>query len=398
MRDKLIDYVRNLFRYAPKTKHNQDLEAEILQNSLDRFDDLIAGGVPEETAYQQAVHNIGDVRSLMDQAQYQPMQTTKPKRKKWGWILGGVCLVLVLLLGASLTLGWLFTARSFGGRHGDLEDLVENWADGVEESAEGWVQEALQDSDVVQVFGSRVSYPYSNQYQKGGCPISDPVIRLNIHWISGTVQIMSWDGDTVVLEEMGTERTEELLRWRLNDGVLTVQYCEPGTYQTLPAKDLVVKLPADQAEGIRVQVETVSAECGVAEMNLRSLDVNSTSGNVTAAGDYGRLSVESVSGEVYFHGSAAEVEVDTTSGDTELVLTQTPDELSYDAVSGDLTLTLGGGRGFRIDLETVSGDLDGNFALERRDGDYLYLPEGGSAMAEFEVNTVSGDVKVLRAE
>ena len=30
MREKLVEYVKNLFRYAPKTQKNLDLEAEIL--------------------------------------------------------------------------------------------------------------------------------------------------------------------------------------------------------------------------------------------------------------------------------------------------------------------------------------------------------------------------------
>ena len=36
MREKLTEYVRNLFRNAPNNQHNRELEEEILQNSLDR--------------------------------------------------------------------------------------------------------------------------------------------------------------------------------------------------------------------------------------------------------------------------------------------------------------------------------------------------------------------------
>ena len=242
MREKLIEYVRDLFRYASKTQHNQDLEEEILQNSLDRFDDLTARGVSEENAYKQAVSSIGDVRKLLEQPAYTPVR--QPRRKRWGWIIGGICLLLSVLLVGSLVLGWLFTARSFGGRGEDLEDRVEHWADGVEENVEHWVEDALQNSDIVQTFGSRVSYPDAGRYQKGAAPILEPVSRLYIHWIAGTVQLKLWDGDTVVLEETGNRTTEELLRWRLHDGALTIQYCEAGTYKELPTKDLVVKLPA----------------------------------------------------------------------------------------------------------------------------------------------------------
>ena len=71
MREKLIDYVRSLFRDAAQNQENQDLEAEILQNSLDRFDDLVSRGVSEDHAYQQAVESIGDVRQLL-KMEYRP--------------------------------------------------------------------------------------------------------------------------------------------------------------------------------------------------------------------------------------------------------------------------------------------------------------------------------------
>ena len=304
--------------------------------------------------------------------------------RRWGWILAGICLLLAVLL-VGMVLGWLFTTRSFGGRHGDLEERVEHW-----------VEEAVADSGVAQILGPRVSYPYSDQYQKGDGPINGNVKRLKLHWISGTVQITPWDGDHVVLEETGTERSEELLRWRLSDGVLDVQYCEPGTYQDLPAKDLTVMIPTDPAGSVRVMVETISADCEVTETELRSLDFESTSGNLDAEGSFGEFSAGTVSGEITFLGQTVDAEVETTSGDVDLTFTETPDELTVESVSGDLTLSLDGGRGFRMEYETVSGDLNGNFPLERRDDVYLYLPEGGKATAEFDVETVSGDVNLQR--
>lgn len=44
MRDKLITYVDYLFAGAPETQENRDLKNEVLQNTLERYDDLIASG------------------------------------------------------------------------------------------------------------------------------------------------------------------------------------------------------------------------------------------------------------------------------------------------------------------------------------------------------------------
>ena len=80
MREKLKAYIQNQFRNVPNTAKNQELEEEILQNSLDRFDDLIAQGISEESAYAQAVTSIGDLSQLMDRVSYHP--TEAPAKKK----------------------------------------------------------------------------------------------------------------------------------------------------------------------------------------------------------------------------------------------------------------------------------------------------------------------------
>ena len=60
MREKLKEYVRNLFRYAPNNQHNRELEEEILQHSLDRFDDL----VDENLRIME--EQLSEVRALVD--------------------------------------------------------------------------------------------------------------------------------------------------------------------------------------------------------------------------------------------------------------------------------------------------------------------------------------------
>ncbi len=44
MRDKLKTYIDYLFAGAPQTAATAETKAEILQNTLDKYDDLIAEG------------------------------------------------------------------------------------------------------------------------------------------------------------------------------------------------------------------------------------------------------------------------------------------------------------------------------------------------------------------
>lgn len=62
MREQLAQYVDLLFAGSDGA---EEIKQEILQNTLDRFDDLVARGSTEEAAYRQAIAGIGDVSELL---------------------------------------------------------------------------------------------------------------------------------------------------------------------------------------------------------------------------------------------------------------------------------------------------------------------------------------------
>ena len=62
MREQLIQYVNLLFAGAPDS---DDMKQEILQNTLDRYDDLIAEGKVPEAAYRLAIAGIGDINEIL---------------------------------------------------------------------------------------------------------------------------------------------------------------------------------------------------------------------------------------------------------------------------------------------------------------------------------------------
>jgi len=62
MREKLINYVELLFAGAQDAS---DIQQEILQNTLDRYDDLVSQGKSPEAAYSLAISGIGDINELL---------------------------------------------------------------------------------------------------------------------------------------------------------------------------------------------------------------------------------------------------------------------------------------------------------------------------------------------
>lgn len=77
MREQLEKYVELLFAGSHGT---EDIKQEILQNTLDRYDDLISAGKTPEAAYSLAISGIGDISELL-QASGSPAQQPQSQAK-----------------------------------------------------------------------------------------------------------------------------------------------------------------------------------------------------------------------------------------------------------------------------------------------------------------------------
>ena len=103
MKDQLIKYIDLLFAGAP---HAGDIKQEILQNTLDRYDDLIAQGKSPQAAYQLAISGIGDMNEILgcssdstisskvSSEELKPSVKEKPAWKKVRLAIG-VCLYIL---------------------------------------------------------------------------------------------------------------------------------------------------------------------------------------------------------------------------------------------------------------------------------------------------------------
>ena len=74
MREQLIQYIRLLFAGTP---NSEDIQQEILQNTLDRYDDLISQGKAPEAAYRLAIAGIGDINEIIGSIPAQPASNAK---------------------------------------------------------------------------------------------------------------------------------------------------------------------------------------------------------------------------------------------------------------------------------------------------------------------------------
>ncbi len=132
MREQLVNYVNLLFAGTTGT---EEIKQEILFNTLDRYDDLVAQGKSPEAAYRLAMTGIGDIDEILAQenpvtnqtetftytetaAQPAPDEKEKKTRRAAAiamyiccpvplFILGdtiGLCLMLILIAAATALL------------------------------------------------------------------------------------------------------------------------------------------------------------------------------------------------------------------------------------------------------------------------------------------------------
>lgn len=98
MKEELIQYVNLLFAGAHDC---EDIRQEILQNTLDRYDDLIAQGKVPESAYRLAISSIGDIQEILGTPTPSPTVDAAPSRKNrkrlWCFLLAILVSVLAVL-------------------------------------------------------------------------------------------------------------------------------------------------------------------------------------------------------------------------------------------------------------------------------------------------------------
>jgi len=66
MNERIENYLKSIFTQYDDVKTVRELKDEISVNLQDRYNDLVAEGHDEETAYKMTIDSIGDIREIVD--------------------------------------------------------------------------------------------------------------------------------------------------------------------------------------------------------------------------------------------------------------------------------------------------------------------------------------------
>ena len=357
----------------------------------------------------------GGEQSAQNTAQ-QPVQPVQQPQKKSnvGKVIAIIAAVLcgtVLLITIVGCIAGVSIMKSITGRDGFISSIVGN-------AMENGVEYSFGDDDT----GFNNAYTGSNSYSVP----ADGIDKIRVEWVSGLVRVQPYEGTDIKLDEMSNDNISEeyALRYKIADGKLTVRFCKKHTWYGVDAamlnldeiikpKELVVSVPRAMLESgeMDIQLDGVANDAYISSARLGELDANSISGdidieNITAkeieldtvsglinANDCtaDTIKVVSVSGEMTIDGGYGNAKLNSTSGG--VWFTDESDgikELKIGTVSGDVTMQLPQGAGFNMMVSTVSGDVSSVFGLTKNGSNYVY----GDASADFDIDTVSGDITI----
>ncbi|KQV06937.1 DUF4097 family beta strand repeat-containing protein [Leifsonia sp. Root112D2] len=223
--------------------------------------------------------------------------------------------------------------------------------------------------------------------------------RIEVHSVSGKDLKISIDGDTLEIDhpQLRWDNFIEVFRgWRDNakaDVSVLVPRDVALKFGVVSASALVSGLAGDS------RLSTVSGEVVVDELS-GSLELNSVSGELSVRNHTGRINAHTVSGDITATGDITRFSVDGVSADVFLDLNDTPDEITANSVSGDLTLRLANAGGCRYVLNTITGKLlvDNTRIVGARGKAYTgTLGSLDGSWSDIRVNSVSGNVSMLRS-
>jgi hypothetical protein len=110
MNERIAEHVEKLFAIAPPEPAILDIKEELLSALYDKYEDLLASGQSEETAYSLVISGIGDIQDLLrdytDAGPYSAKEAEKKRNLGSLYISVGVA-TFVLSLAAAFLFSWL---------------------------------------------------------------------------------------------------------------------------------------------------------------------------------------------------------------------------------------------------------------------------------------------------
>ena len=244
---------------------------------------------------------------------------------------------------------------------------------------------------------------------------SDKVETITVNWISGNIKFVQGKGDKIKIEENSNSAIPQnkAMKYALDGKKLIINSGEISSFfNFLPtglSKDLTVTIPKDKSlddveincasshvsiKGTEIEKLSTDSASGDVEINNvtgNTADISTVSGEIVINSNFDAISSGSISGKITITGNCSKLDTSSVSGEINADLTDEIDNIDMESVSGNVNITIPEKiGGFTADYDTVSGDFSTDFSVKTIGNSHIC----GDGSAEFDFETVSGDIKI----
>jgi hypothetical protein len=237
--------------------------------------------------------------------------------------------------------------------------------------------------------------------------------RFKLRQASGDIAIRGVEGDTVRVRSLDDRSLSDLFGIEAGDGFLELRQDDGiGIGRLMVGRSSGADLAIEVPHGATISVDTGSADVTASDLSGEKR-FRTASGEITLARLAGAVDVESVSGEIELEGAAPldlaarsvsgdvrvrvpsirRLDLGTTSGDVRLDAELSgPGPFAMRSISGDVTVV--GRAGFRVEAESITGDLSSDLPSKRESMPGRKVLIVGRPGPTLSFRSVSGDFHV----
>ena len=211
--------------------------------------------------------------------------------------------------------------------------------------------------------------------------------RLEVTQLEGTISVTGWDRDEMRVQA-NYDEDEGRLDIRQSGG--TIHVSTTGEWGEPVYGELELSVP----RSIALEITGVSLAVGI-ERSAGSVSVSTAEGEILLVGGSGNVALNAVNGPVTVAGASGKIAVNAVDGDVSV--SESDGAIAVTAVDGDVTLE--GITSDNVSVNAVDGDIGyvgtiadgGRYVLSTHDGDLdVLIPNG--ANARISIDTFSGEL------
>lgn len=409
MKEKLKNFIDDIFVNAPKTQATLDAKEEFFANACDKYDDYIAQGKDETAAFNLTIAGIGNINEVLRSLNTANAVENAAARTNNHTHQDELDLNCQFSLNAqavnSIEINWTsgnISIQTYTGSQIKLTESINGSTEPLNErnrmycfvnndkltvnftQAQGFFAGFIERS-----VGKELTVLIPQSGFTGNTLILDTVSADSIiNCISfETVKINSISGKIAINSSTVTDK----LHSESKSGTVSVDGVDSGK--------LDINTPSGKIKVSNCRLtdklcaESKSGAINVENINAVKLELITASGSISLTSvNSERLKLNTVSGRADICGRFNEIDANTLSGNYNIISATAVKRIEFNSASGSCCLKVPESSGFCAEFKSVSGKLTTDFPVTISDNRKIY----GDGAAEYVFQTVSGKVKINR--